>query len=212
MVVCSLALLLCLVPPVVAQMHLDAYGGVEGTEPAEVEAHHRQIFYSSEGRSREDFAPSAIVGIRFGRWLESAAWVGIALDVSYCQLSSDRMEVGIFSGTPLVRLRLPLSKSERFPGGRLQPYLGAGFRFVIASCDYRPDPNKQFQGVGTDAGFEAGFGGLFYLSRRLACFGECRFSRLSLTFSGDDISSLTDMDIETELRTQRLTFGVSWIF
>ena len=74
-----------------------------------------------------EFEGGISAGYRIGYWLESAPYVGLALEVSYFEQDvEDFAELGIIPITPMLMLRIPLLKSPEFPTGEWQPYVGVG--------------------------------------------------------------------------------------
>jgi opacity protein-like surface antigen len=74
--------------------------------------------------------------------------------------------------------RLPLSRSDEFPQGRIHPYAGIGLGAFIAHLESRTsvlDVNTNFSDTDVKPGFQALAGVRFFLTRHLALFGEYRF-------------------------------------
>ena len=114
-----------------------------------------------DARGTVKFDAGGSIGIRGGYWLESAPWLGFALDVSYFdsdQDDSEPLKLDVFPISALLMLRYPLMKSSDFPRGRLQPYAGVGpGAFVTrAKADLTPlGLPSDFQDNRIDVGVDA---------------------------------------------------------
>jgi hypothetical protein len=64
---------------------------------------------------------------------------GLAADVSYFAPDDDTggPEYDVIPVSPLLMLRAPISTSEEFPNGRVQPFLGVGPGIFVAIADFR---------------------------------------------------------------------------
>src|SRR4029453_3966989 len=79
-----------------------------------------------------DWETSASVGLRGGYWFseQGLPFLGLGLDLSYYGVfeDTDFGELNIWATpmTPMLMLRIPIGYSERYPGGRVQPYATVG--------------------------------------------------------------------------------------
>jgi len=74
--------------------------------------------------------------------------------------------------------RLPLSRSDEFPQGRLHPYVGVGLGAFIAHLETKTsvlDVSTNFGDTDVTAGVQALAGMRFFLTRHIALFGEYKF-------------------------------------
>ena len=104
-------------------------------------------------------------------------------------------------GFDVLRLRLPLLKSDQFRHGRLQPYVTAGpalFFTKIKDTDSFA-PNNQSKND-TSVGVKVGAGLAFHLTKAIALFGEYRFTH----FKAD--ATFTDTTPPPSQETVKATF------
>ena len=189
------------------------------------------IFRSAYPENRDfDWETSPSVGIRGGYWFEfeefTPSFLGIGLDLSYYRAFEDTnfAEVNIWAMpvTPLLMLRLPLGYSEKFPGGRVQPYaaVGPGFTLTAASADLSNlgIGMDDFSDVSFDVGLDARAGLAVQLSHSFALFGEYRYTYLKPHFEDtvDDAGGApdfeTEVDIKPKLATHHIVFGATFRF
>src|SRR5262249_23122333 len=145
---------------------------------------------------------------------------------------SDFAELNVYSVpiTPLLMVRIPIGFSERFPGGRVQPYAAIGPGFTISHAHANLDDLRDtFSGFNTrlddvsddafDVGLDARGGLAVQLGRRFALFGEYRYTRIEPKFkdsvetvdnAGNDFN--TRIEIKPELATHHIVFGASFRF
>lgn len=157
---------------------------------------------------------SLLLGVRFGHWFGFAPFFGLAVDAFYFRpdVASQRVQatgtvraeifdelIEATAAGPVripdadvpavvialdVMLRLPLLRDERFPNGRLQPYVTAGPAGLIT------DPED----LGASVGVKAGAGLVFQIFRHLAVFGEYRFTHFSPEVESGGIEYSADID------------------
>lgn len=183
--------------------------------------------YPQGGDYNWETSPS--VGLRGGYWFEfeeiPPSFFGLGLDLSYYRAfeDTDFAEVNVWATpiTPLLMLRLPLGYSERFPGGRVQPYaaVGPGFTLTAATADMSNlgVGLDDFEDATFDVGLDARAGLAIQLARSFAIFGEYKYTYLKPHFedSVDDLAAAdfdTEVDIKPKLKTHHIVFGVSFRF
>src|SRR5262249_24613685 len=220
-----------------AEGFFDFYAGAafpESSRPrtsadAAVVAH--MVRYNSE----IDWKTSPSVGIRGGYWIETyPSIVGLGLDFSYYNAHEDSdfapLKVDAVPITPLLMLRAPIGFSERYPGGRVQPYAAVGPGFTIAHArasleDLRDTTSglatrlDNFHDTRFDVGLDARAGMAFLLGRRFALFGEYRYTYLDTKFK-DHVETIdntgadfdTHITIKPKLSTHHLVAGISFRF
>jgi len=182
-----------------------------------------------------EWETSPSFGIRGGYWFDEPGlnFLGIGLDLSYYRAFEESdfasLDVYVTPLTPLLMLRIPIATSEAFPGGRIQPYgaIGPGFTLAAAHAD-TDELRDNFSGFDThlddfeaatfDVGLDARAGLAIQLAPHFAVFGEYRYTYIELEFE-DDVDAFdnvglfeTEIDIEPELETHHLVFGVSFRF
>lgn len=175
-------------------------------------------------RDLEDADISTPFGGRLGYWFQSHPWLGVAVDVSVFTPDFDDATSPALPGSPvtitvapisgLLMLRLPLQKSEEFPKGRFQPYLGGGPGLFFTSMsefagDAVPPPavlEDSSLGLGFDA--RAGLTGL--ISKQFGLFVEYRYTQIH-----PELESSTGggtVKYEPTFRTHHVVLGVTFRF
>lgn len=122
-------------------------------------------------------------GGRVGRWSDTPL-VGIALDVSYFQRKAATAKIDVVPISVLFMLRLPFYRSDDFPKGQLQPYVGIGPSLFVASGTIE-SPGSGIDAVNqgrTDFGFDVRAGVSWQVNKYLAVFSEYRFTDVNLRF------------------------------
>ena len=148
-----------------------------------------------------DFDSTVSFGGRFGYWLKSYPFFGVALDVSHYRPSLDGLDTAITEITADLMLRHGLMVDKTFPSGRVQPYLTFGTGLFIAAADF-----SVFSDTSTSAGIKVGPGLAWMLRPDVALFTEYRFSYLKPSFN------IAGVDIDLGVKTHRWLFGVSYRF
>jgi opacity protein-like surface antigen len=173
-------------------------------------------------------------GGRLGYWLEGADFLGFGIDVFYFRAKAPSQSVPVrigggptvpglaaFDYMPVVgigfdvlRLRLPLVKSDEFPHGQLQPYVSAGPALFITQLKGSDafDPPGQRK-TDTAVGVKVGAGMAFLLSRSVALFGEYRFTHFKAEHSFQDGTPPPSTETFTAtLNTHHVVGGISFRF
>jgi hypothetical protein len=190
-------------PAVFAEGFIDFYVGTAMTRDSDVTV--RAPGFSGAGRA--DWDTSITSGARFGRWLESLPWLGIAVDGSFFRPDDD---LTVFAVSPLVLLRLPLLKDERFPYGRLQPYIGAGPGLFISRADGDIPRFNNVSDVSVNAGADVRGGLTFLIAKNFGLFAEYRFTHVRPGFSFDIQGG--DVKAKTTFDTHHVLGGVTFRF
>jgi opacity protein-like surface antigen len=144
---------------------------------------------------------SLVVGGKVGFFFEPPVLggnVGLELEVYHYRPDIDQQTVTFavngFSGpvqlrrsdvqvTPIALnalYRFPLMRSPEFPRGRLHPYGGVGLGAFIANLESRTtilDVNTKFDDSDVQPGFQAIAGVRYFVTPRLALFGEYKYVR-----------------------------------
>lgn len=226
----STALLACLASALLiassaaAEGFFDIYAGAGFIQDGDVDATTDNPGVDISYNSDVDFETSPSFGLRGGYWFEDATrFLGIGLDLSYYRAFEDSsfapLDIWAFPLTPLLMLRIPIATEEGMPGGRVQPYAAVGPGFTISGARSDLDDFAgvfdDFEAASFDVGLDARGGLAIQLTRRLAMFGEYRFTWLEPEYEDDDLDSVAgefDAEIEPELRTHHLVFGLSLRF
>jgi opacity protein-like surface antigen len=187
----------------------DLYLGGVVPEDGKVDGEATPFGVSINDSAKADYDNTYIVGGRVGFWSPGSRWMGVALDISYFELESEWTETKVLPVSALVMLR--------YPGDRLQPYIGmgAGVFFTDTKVDIQlSGQNKNFSDTAVDFGLDTRAGLAWRLFRRLAIFGEYRFTYFEADYS-DKISSggtESDVNIEVDNKVHYLLLGISYRF
>ncbi len=230
------AMVMCLVlvtaVPAAAEWFADAYAGRTFTLSDDVTVH------SPPGLSvyrDTEFDQSWIIGGRFGRYLDAAPFLGLAIDASIFwptigpqQLHIDgcvpsgtcnggpggttgRIDVDVISVSFDVLLRLPLMKSPDAPWGRLQPYITGGLPFFYTTVT--PRTTAQFRNQDGDSdytvGYKAGAGIAFQVAPSLMLFAEYRYTHTEVSVDLRDSALLKQTPMHFDLNTHYALVGLS---
>ena len=187
----------------------DLYLGGVVPEDGNVNGEASPFGVSINDSAKADYDNSYIVGGRVGFWSPANRWIGLALDVSYFELEGDGTETKILPVSALVILR--------YPGDRLQPYMGigAGFFFTDTKVDVQLNgQNKNFSDTAADLGLDSRAGIAWRLFRDFAIFGEYRFTYFEADYS-DKINSggiESEVNIEIDNKVHYFLLGFSYRF
>jgi opacity protein-like surface antigen len=114
----------------------------------------------------------------------------------------------------LLMLRSPFLKSDEFPKGQLQPYVGIGPSFFVANGSLdSPSPGIDAVHQGrTDFGFDVRAGLAWQINKNFAIFSEYRFTDVNLRFLHRECFAVScgplDTDIVSETRVSLVTHHV----
>lgn len=168
-----------------AEAFSDLYLGAAITEDAAV------TYRSNDGPASGelDFDHAFTIGYRIGYWFNRASWIGLCLDVSFFQHDLDASDLTVIPISPLLMLRIPLLRSDRYPTGEWQPYIAVGPGFFYSKFKRGRHDDEEFE-IGIDA--RAGIKKMFL--HNFGAFIEYRYTQFSSSY---DTSILNDVDIKT---------------
>jgi len=148
-------------------------------------------------------------GIRVGHWwsLPDPIDVGLALDGSGVFGELGNADFNFTPITALLMARLRMLPSEEFPGGRLQPYIGAGPSLIWSQLDLGLFSDNRF-----DLGGDARGGVRYGLCGGLGIFGEYRYTFFTPRYSDDFFGVDSRVDVKLDSSVHHLNFGFSWGF
>ena len=180
--------------PALAEIDADAYLGVAITNNSQVQ------LQSSGGSVPVSFDSSLTGGLRGTYWFEGRLdWLGLAADWSYLKPKESRsgnsFEIQMFPLSPLLMVRIPLFRSEKFSTGRFAPYAAVGPGIFISRL--------QGNGVGsiTDVpiGLDYRFGMSVMFTQRIGLFSEYRYSSATFKFKVGSDRLKTRLEINQAL-------------
>lgn len=168
-----------------------------------------------------DFDSSFTLGYRLGYWFESFPWVGLALEASYFSSDTENIDLYAIPVSGLLMFRLPLMKSNDYPRGQFQPYVGIGPGVFFSSIEYEvarsavPDlletpvsgtysDQREYIGLDVRAGIKKMFG---YSS---GVFVEYRFTKFIPDFEDNVLGEKVKTEID--LNTHHVSIGFSFSF
>lgn len=160
-----------------------------------------------------DLDSSGVFGARIGHYFRDASWLGLETRASLTHPGIKQQDITltapgvntIFTGVPGFNLQVftwtPLALNLRYPGKRLQPYVGGGPAFFFAKLKDKVTGDSQNDGsltLKTDdwrLGLNVFAGVRFYLTRNWAVFAEGQFTGLT-RFEFKETSNLDGFDAD----------------
>ena len=187
----------------------------------------QQLPSSVKATTKLDLDASPTGGVRGGYWFGLASgysnWfgssiVGVVGDVSYFQRKGPGAQLDVVPLSLLLMLRLPLLKSDAFPRGQFQPYVGIDPSFFVAQAELdspAPGINAVHRGR-NDFGSDVRAGFLWQIHRSVAIFTKYRVTDVNLRmldrqrFTSSCSLLRTEIVSETrvKLATHHLLIGV----
>jgi len=168
----------------------DIYGGLAFPESTTARFDQR-IPSPIKATTKLELDASPTGGVRVGYWFGNSSWeskwfrssvIGVAGDVSYFQRTGQGAKLDVVPLSLLLMLRAPLLKSDAFPKGQFQPYVGIGPSFFVAQASIdspTPDINPAHRGR-ADFGFDARAGFMWQVHKLVGMFLEYRFTDVDL--------------------------------
>src|SRR5205807_3353314 len=170
--------------------YIGLYGGL--TIPGQLE--HVRGIQGSSGitLSDLDLARSAILGAKLGLFRSPQRWGGVETEFFYTNPHMKQQNIGFtvggvpagpfnFAGAHVRMATWALNWIVRYPGERFQPYAGVGLGIFWARISG--------QDIGTAADGSLGLNALagvrFFLTDRVAFFGEYKYNRAAFDFGSD---------------------------
>lgn len=163
-----------------------------------------------------DLARSGVAGLKLGVFQPSRIrWFGMETELFYTSPHVKQQDITFTrSGTPVAttnfagaRVRVAtwaLNWIVRYPGERVQPYIGAGLGIFWGRIS--GDLSTSF-GTSSDTspGLNALAGARLYLTKRIVAFGEYKYNRTTFDFGGD-------VSVRTLYQAHHLVGGLSLQF
>jgi len=171
--------------------------------------------------SDQSLKSSALVGAKLGHYFTKARWMGIETGLSY---TTPHVEEGsiTFSGpggsvtSPTLSglsqriITWDIDVIFRYPGYRLQPYLGIGPSLFFASLNGPTAPPGQ---SATSIGFNVEGGLRYYITRRWALFGEGKYNWARMDYSSNHSDPNADpFGFRATYSALGLSVGISYHF
>ena len=227
-------LILLLVAPfeVSAEFYADGYSGAVFTNNTDL------TIASSQGSTVTNqnlkVNDTWTAGGRAGYWFDSVDWLGLGLDVFYFNVKAPSQLVpstvtGLGSttttlapvdyslpvmgiGFDVLRLRIPLLRSEEFTHGRLQPYLSVGPALFVTWAGTARNLQPQHQNAtDVNVGVKAEGGVAFMLTQTVGLFTEYRFTHFTSNLNYQD-STLGPATSKTTWDSNQIIAGITLRF
>ncbi|MEK7236938.1 MAG: outer membrane beta-barrel protein [Nitrospirota bacterium] len=153
------------------------------------------------GLSDQPLKSSAMLGAKFGHYFTKARWIGVETGLSYTtpHLKQGSITFSGPGGSALSPILSGLSHRVitwdtdvifRYPGYRLQPYIGIGPSILFARLK-GSDASSSGQ-KSTAIGFNAEGGVQYYLTRQWTLFGEGKYTRARMNYSSSHSDPAAD--------------------
>lgn len=198
-----------------AESYMEFLTGNVDTSNANVTASYSSLFSSSSASRDVSFDKSSYAGGRYVSWSYQQPSLGYAFEVGSLAVNSqDIVDIDGLVLSVQGFYRKSMQESERFPHGRLQPYVGLGYFLFSGSAyvDLSPDLSSTVDvgGKGHGLGFMAGMRWL--MSDKMALLFELRSTRISTSFDNEDtaILSFTRETAHARLTSSYAMFGISF--
>jgi opacity protein-like surface antigen len=165
---------------------------------------------------------SVNIGAKLGHYFSRARWIGVETGLSYTtphikegSLTFTGPGGSLSSGTLSgVHQRIIIwdvvTLMLRYPGNRLQPYIGVGPALFFASLKGPTAPPGQ---SATAIGLNAEAGVRYFMTRHWALFGEGKYNRARLGYISNDSNAAADpFGFRATYSALTLSLGISYHF
>lgn len=165
---------------------------------------------------------SVNIGAKLGHYFSRARWIGVEMGLSYTtphikegSLTFTGPGGSLTSGTLSgVHQRMIIwdvvTLMLRYPGNRLQPYIGVGPALFFASLKGPTAPPGQ---SATAIGLNAEAGVRYFMTRHWALFGEGKYNRARLGYISNDSNAAADpFGFRATYSALTLSLGISYHF
>ena len=207
-----------------AEGFLDLYGGpfINGT--ADLRVSETSFSETTSAAATIELSSSTAFGARIGAWHPTHNWIGLGMDTGYLKANGPGVDIDAFPLSVFLALRAPLLATTERPGGRLQPYVMAGFSvyWIDITADVGGMGGSSVQG---GSSFYGGSGnavlgpylaaGLAWLpAKSLAIF--CEYRHLNFDVGFDTVNSYffptVVGTVDSSVKADYLLFGISYRF
>ncbi|TKB69573.1 MAG: porin family protein [Nitrospira sp.] len=171
--------------------------------------------------SEQSLKNSLMLGAKIGHYFSRAKWIGIESGLSFANphikegnitlSNSNGSASGTFGGVHQRMIIWDMATLMfRYPGYRLQPYIGIGPALFLAKLSGPDAPPGQ---SATTIGLNAEGGVRYYMTRDLALFGEMQYHRARLGYISNDSDPNADpFGFRSTYSALTLSLGVSYHF
>lgn len=177
--------------------------------------------YGGLGLSDQPLQRSAMVGAKLGHYFTKARWMGVETGLSY---TTPHLKQGTvtFSGpggstpSPILSglhhrvIAWDTDVIFRYPGYRLQPYIGIGPSLLLArlkDSDGAPEQKSTAIGFNLEGGLQ------YYVTRQWTLFGEGKYTRARMNYSSNHSNPDADpFGFRATYSALTLSVGLSYHF
>jgi hypothetical protein len=164
---------------------------------------------------------SLMLGAKFGHYFSRAKWIGLESGLSFANphikagdltLSNGNGSAsGTFGGIHQRMIIWDIATLMfRYPGYRLQPYVGIGPALFLAKLSGPDAPPGQ---SATMIGLNAEIGARYYITRSWALFGEGQYHRARLGYTSNDDNPAADpFGFRATYSALTVSLGISYHF
>jgi opacity protein-like surface antigen len=163
---------------------------------------------------------SLMLGGKVGHYFSRAKWVGIESGLSFANphikegtltlSNSNGSASGTFGGIHQRMIIWDADVIFRYPGYRLQPYVGIGPALYFASLKGPDAPPGQ---SATAIGFNVEGGLRYYITRNWALFGEGKYNRARMNYSSNHSDPNADpFGFRATYSALTVSLGISYHF
>jgi opacity protein-like surface antigen len=172
--------------------------------------------------SNQPLKNSLMLGAKFGHYFMKAPWVGIETGLSFANPHVKEGSLTLsgpggsatFDGLSGLSHRMIIwdvaTLIFRYPGHRLQPYVGVGPALYFARLKGPAAPPGQ---SATAIGLNAELGARYYITRSWALVGEMQYHRARLGYTSNDDNDAADpFGFRATYSALTFSLGVSYSF
>jgi len=200
--------------------YIDVYSGQANYQDKEVTATVTDVFViwaTEETASRTvSFSNSNVFGGRWGCWFRDYPRYGLAVDLSFLDISGQDVEISAMPLSLMMFYRHPWLTSEEYTNGRIQPYIGLGLSLISAniSADFTPDISRKVDGSASGTGIDFRTGIRFHVSKKFGIFAELRHLDGSIRIDDEPtpfvfLGAETLEEASTSISSQQVLVGIS---
>jgi len=192
-------------------------------------------FPSGTTVSDQSLKTSLLLGGKIGHYLSRARWLGFEAEIFYSTPHIKQQDITLRSGTPFtftpsgggpstslgneftspvvqganfsVLTIAPLNLMFRYPGNRLQPYIGIGPGIFIARIK-APVPQGDDSQSSTKLGLNSFIGVRYFLTRHVSAFAEGKYNYVRFNFE----ENTNFFGFNATYSPINVVFGVSYHF
>jgi Outer membrane protein beta-barrel domain len=172
--------------------------------------------------SDQSLKNSLMLGAKLGHYFMKAPWVGIETGLSFANPHVKEGSLtfsgpggsATFDGLSGLSHRMVIWDAAtlmfRYPGHRLQPYVGVGPALYFAKLSGPDAPPGQ---SATTIGLNVEGGARFYMTRSWALFGEMQYHRARLGYTSNDDNDVADpFGFRATYSALTFSLGISYSF